>query len=215
MQAKLVITFERLNEPNFFAKAQTINTALATNPSFPAPWPSPALSSPANLTALWSTFMSAYNLAGTHDTGKINTRNTARLALTTYLKKLAPYLETVANGDLTKLISTGYDLRHDTAHTGGTDPLPAPVDFALKRGALSGVLLAHARKLKGAKSYRLQITEGDPTVEANWQDYNIFTSCNKIEISGQTPGKTVSARLCGIDRNGPGVWAGPLSCMVV
>ena len=215
MQAKLLINFDTKNEPDFFTKAEGISSGMATNASFPPPWPSPALSGLSTLAGLWSTFMGAYNAALTRDSGKVATRNTARAALTVYLKKLAPYLESVANGDLTKLISTGYDLRHDTTHTGGTDPLPAPADFSLKRGALSGVLLAHARKPKGAAAFRLQITEGDPTIEANWKDYGIFPTCKKIEITGQTPGKTVSARLRGIDQNGPGEWAGPMSCMVV
>ena len=212
MQAKLVIAFDRLKEALFFAKAELIDSSLLTNSNFPSPWPSP-LSSPTTLDGLWLAYKAAYNNALTHDSGKIVLRKTARLALTTYLKKLAPYLESVANGDIAKLISTGYDLRHDTAHTGGTDPLPAPTGYTLKRGALSGVLLGHAKAPDGAQGFEVQTTEGDPTVEANFEVYGFFPHCNKIEITGQHPGKTVSARLRGIDGHGPGVWAGPLSCM--
>ena len=149
MQAKLIITFEELSEPTFLAKAETISGAMAANVNFPAPWPAP-LSMPATLTGLFLSYQSAYNAALTHDAAKIILRATARTALTIYLKKLAPYLEVVANGDLVKLLSTGYVLRQNSTPSGGSEPLPAPSDLKLKRGELSGVILATVKKLKGA-----------------------------------------------------------------
>ena len=38
MQAKLVINFDQMNEPNFLAKSGTIVSAVTTNINFPEPW---------------------------------------------------------------------------------------------------------------------------------------------------------------------------------
>ena len=38
MQAKLITTFECLNESDFLAKAGTIVTNLTANPNYPEPW---------------------------------------------------------------------------------------------------------------------------------------------------------------------------------
>ena len=38
MQAKLITTFDRLNESDFLAKAGTIVTNLTANPNYPEPW---------------------------------------------------------------------------------------------------------------------------------------------------------------------------------
>ena len=149
MQATLIIAFEDLSEPDFLAKTELINSSMPTNANFPGPWPSP-LSSPTSITSLFTAYQTAYNAALTHDAAKIVIRNIARQSLMTYLKKLAPYLEVVANGDLVKLLSTGYVLRQNSTPSGGSEPLPAPSDLKLKRGELSGVILATVRKLKGA-----------------------------------------------------------------
>ena len=204
MQATLIIAFEDLSEPDFLAKTELINSSMPTNANFPGPWPSP-LSSPTSITALFTAYQTAYNAALTHDAAKIVIRNIARQSLMTYLKKLAPYLEVVANGDLVKLMSTGYDLRQSPTPTGGTDPLLAPIDFRVKRADLSGVLIGHARKLKGASGYEVQICEGNPTVEGDWRHYASVKSASSFEIVGQAPGRLVSVRMRAIGSTGPGV----------
>ena len=214
MQAKLIISFENLSEPDFLARTETINSSLAANAAFPGPWPAP-LTGPASLATLFNQYKNAFNAALTHDDAKISLRNDMREGLTVFLKKLAPYLELVANGSVAALQTTGFELRRDSTRTGGSDPLPAPEDFSVVRGELSGTLIAHARKLKGAASHLVQITEGDPTVEANWKDYEIVVNCNRIEIVGQTPGKVVSVRLRAIGLAGPGAWTSPVSLMAV
>ena len=186
---------------------------MSTNSNFPGPWPSP-LSSPTSITALFTSYQTAYNAALTHDSAKIVIRNIARVSLMNYLKKLAPYLEVVANGDVAKLISTGYDLRQDPTPTGGTDPLPAPSDFRVKRSDLSGVLVGHARKVKGASGYEVQICDGNPTIEADWTHYASIKSANKFAVVGQTPGRLVSVRMRAIGSNGPGVWTSAISLIV-
>lgn len=214
MQAKLKITFERLGEEDFLSKAELINNSLASNLNFPPPWPTPQLSNPAALTTLFTGYQAAYNAAATHDDIKMAARKTARTALTTYLKKLAPYLEVIANGDLGKLLSSGYSLRKDTAHTGGNVPPPAPENFMVERGS-GGQLIAKARKLKNVDAYEVQINVGDPNLESGWHPLSVQTSCVKIKINGLTPMTTVWVRLRGVNSDGPGAWTPPASAVVL
>ena len=213
MQPKLKISFERLKEEDFLSKAELINNSMASNINFPSPWPTP-LSNPASLASAFTAYQTAYNGAATHDDIKIAQRKTMRVSLTTYLKKLAPYLEVIANADIGKLLSSGYSLRKDTAHTGGGDPPPAPENFTVERGG-SGQLIAKARKLKGVDAYEVQINNGDPNVEANWHSLSVQTSCAKIKINGLTPMDTVWVRLRGVNSDGSGAWTPPASAVVL
>jgi len=214
MQPKLIISFDALSEPNFLAKAELINDSLGSNANFPLPWPTkvPTL---AELDAAFTTYQTNYNDAEGGDAGSIAVRNAARDALTVILKKIAPYLELVADGSVPILLTTGYDLRQDAVRSTRVNPLPAPAGFNVVRGTMSGVLVASASALAGAGSYEAQICTGDPTVEANWTDAGTFMHCSHIELKGLTPGKMVSVRLRGIGSHGPGAWAPAFSLMVV
>ena len=54
--------------------------------------------------------------------------------------KLIVSLELVAQGDTAILATTGYGLRNDIVHNQGSDPLPAPDNFQVTQGAISGTL---------------------------------------------------------------------------
>ena len=206
MQPKLIIAFDRLNEPDFDAKAELINTSLTGNANFSLPWPAyvPQL---ADITTARTNYHTLYDAAKGGDSVKISARGVARTTLTGLLKKLAPYLELVANGDVAKLQTTGYDLRHDIVQSREEHPLAAPAHFTFERGEVSGTMVASADSLAGAGSYELSICTGDPAVEANWVDKGTFRHDSDITTDGFTPGKIYYARLRGIGSNGPGVWA--------
>lgn len=214
MDPVLIIAFTRMPEDDFYAKAEAINAALSANPNFPGPWADP-LVGPAELNDLFEAYQAAYNAALNKDVVKVSLRKTARAALMVYLRKLAGYLELVADGDTAKLLTTGYALRGAPGPGPGPGPLPAPVEFTTRHGPLSGQLIGRARKLRGAGSYELQICIGDPGVEANWKFFAAYVSATRMEISGQTPGVKVWARLRGLSTAGPGKWTDPFGLMVI
>jgi len=206
MQPKLIITLDRLGEQAFDAKTDLIFTSLTGNPDFPLPWP-PFVPQLADIGTARTSYHTLFEAAQSGDTVKINARIDARDLLTSLLKKLAPYLELVADGNVTKLATTGYDLRHDIVQSDSSDPLPAPTNFTFTRGDASGTMVASADNLPGAGSFILQICTGDPAVEANWKVKGTFRHCSKIITDGYTPGTVYYARLQGIGSNGPGIWA--------
>ena len=213
MQPKLIISFEEFPLPDFLTKTEFISTSLASNISFPMPWPG-GLSGPAALTALYNTFLTAFNAASTGDSIKVAQREAARTALTVFLKKLAPHLELTAAGDIAKLLSSGYSLRKSTTHTGGGDPPPVPTNFKVERGG-SGQLIAKARKIRNVGAYEVQINSGDPNVEASWHSLPVQTSCAKVKINGLTPMTRVWVRLRAVNSHGPGDWTDPAGEVVV
>lgn len=214
MQAKLIITFERLSESDFQTKAGVIVAALTGNANFPEPWPA-QVPSLAQITDALNTYRAAYHAALTRDTSKISQRNAARQTLTDLLKRLAPYLEAIAQGNPDVLATSGYDLRHDTTRGGNNTVPEAPSDFRVSHGQLSGTLDVHTAKLPGAGSYEVHLSQGDPSVEANWKLVITSTICNHIPLSGLTPGQTYWLRLRAINSLGAGVWTAPVSVIVI
>ena len=213
MQPKLIITFEHLNEADFLVKTGVINAALTGNPLYPVPWIAqvPSLET---LNAAYSAYQDAYHAALTKDTLKIVLRDTLRAELTVLLKQLAPYLEVIAQGDLSILATTGYDLRRDIVHTGSVDPLPAPSGFQVTHGVLTGTLNVQVTRLIGAGSYEVQSTQCDPSIEANWQHVLSSKNASHILLSDLTPGQTYWLRVRAVGNHGDGAWADPLSIIV-
>ena len=214
MQAKLIISFDHLNEPDFLTKSGTIVSSVTTNINYPEPW----LTQVPNLTALalaLNEYETAYHDAINKDVIKVGLRDNRRVTLTNMLKQLAPYFELIAQGSIAKLETTGYDLRNDLTHTSGIDPLPAPADFQLSRNALPCILDVKVSRLEGAGSYEVQLTELDPLIEANWKHVLSSSTATHIQLDNLIPKKTYWVRVRAIGTNGAGVWTEPLSIVAL
>ena len=214
MQAKLMINFDQMNEPNFLAKSGTIVSSVTANVNYAEPWATqvPSLTV---FTAAQADYEKAYHDALTKDINKVSIRESRRLSLTDMLKQLAVYFELVAQGSVTKLETTGYDLRHDSTHTSGINPLPAPADFKIARGALPGTVDISVTRLDGAGSYDVQMTELDPLVEANWKHVLSSKTATHIQLTHLIATKTYWVRVRGIGTNGMGVFTEPLSIVAL
>ena len=213
MQPKLIIAFDRLKEADFYVKAGIINSALTNNPLYSEPWIN-QVPSLATINAAYIAYQDAYHAALTKDTLKSAFRDTLRASLTALFKQLAPYLEAVAQGDLSILATTGYDLRHDIVHSGSVDPLPAPEGFQVTHGTLTGTLNVQVSRLTGAGSYDVESTQGDPGIEANWKHVLSSKNASHMLLSNLTPGQTNWFRVRAIGSHGEGAWTDPLSIIV-
>ena len=214
MRARISLSFNHIKDAELLLKANTIVSAMTDNPNFPEPWP-PQVPLLATVREAVISFQTAVQNALTRDTTKIIIRATEKKHLQALLQQLVPYVEMIANGDINILLSSGFDLCRENTHTGSTRvSLDAPTDFYVKRGTKEGELIAHVAKLQGASSYELQLAEGDPTVEENWHQYDIFTQSSKMVISGLTPGHRVSVRVRGINAAGAGAWSDIVTLIV-
>lgn len=214
MQPKLIVSFDRLSGPNFLAKARGIVVALSSNGNFPEPWPAPTPSL-ATVSSSLAAYQDAFHAAQTHDSIKIQLRDAARNALTALLKTLGAYLELAAQGDVTKLAGTGFDLRHDAGASSSSGPLPAPDGVQVSHGAKSGSVDVSAAKVPGARSYEVQLCQGDPTVAANWHHAITRPTDRHISIENLIPAQTYWFRLRAIGTDDEGVWSAAVSIIVV
>jgi hypothetical protein len=214
MQPKLVIAFDTLSEADFQAKVGHILSSLTNNPNFPEPLPEP-VPSLAQLNEVYRVYLDAYHASLTRDTSKIKHRDAARQTLTGMLKHLANYLEVIAHLDTDKLSTTGFDLRKSSVRGIYGGILPAPADFKIAHGPKSGTLLLHVARLAGAKGYDVQMAQGGPGIEGNWQHATHSATGTHILLQGLTPAQTYWFRVCAIGSGGKGVWTGPVSVIVV
>ena len=214
MQAKLIVTFDRLSISDFLTMSGSIVNGMTNNSHFKEPWAGQGLTLE-QLTAAYTAFEEAYHASLTRDTVKIAQRNATRQTLTEILKRLALSLELMAQGDVTALTTTGFELRHDIVRTNSNELLPAPTDFRVTHGQLSGSLDVHVARLSGAGSYEVHIAQDNPNLESNWR--HAISSVNSLHIivTGLTPGKNYWLRIRGIDSNGGGVWSDPISIFAI
>ena len=214
MPNKLSANFAPLAGPEFLAKASGIVNALRNNADFPEPWVAP-VGTFNDLKKDFGAYQDAFHAAASGDRAHIALRNEARDHLTQRLKKLATYLELMADGDTRKLMGTGYDLHGETVRGSASQPLSAPEGLAIKHGKLSGQMVLRAARLAGAVSYEAAYVEGPPNSDSAWVDAGTFAGSSRIEVAGLTPGKVYWFRLRGINGAGPGAWCDPVSLMVI
>ena len=122
MNKHLIIKLENLNQADLLAKSTHIVGCLRGNPHFPEPWPAPVPSLD-EVAVLVDEYGRTYQAALNGDRIKIAERNAASKRLIEKLKKIARYLEVIADGDEAVLLSTGYDLTHEPVHS---RPKPEP-----------------------------------------------------------------------------------------
>jgi hypothetical protein len=206
--------FSNLSEVNFAAQVDLIITSLTGNANFPEPWAAtvPTL---VQLQTDQASYQSALNAIAAGDRRRVADRDAGRQKLTAGLVSLAYYLQTLANGDATKLSTTGFTPRKSGQRVLAPLSLQAPDGTRLERSILSGQIVIKARSVNKAASYDVQIATADPTVEANWSDAGSYTSCRRIELGGLTPGKIYWVRLRALGVSGPGAWTPAASLMVV
>lgn len=208
------VSFNHLKPSDLLAQGQTIVSSMSGNSGFPEPWPAtvPPL---AQIQTDVATLQSAVTATTTGDKTQIPARNAARQALATDLAELGFYVQSVAKDDQVLLAGTGFPLRQSASRSIAVDAPPAPGGLRLARGSASGSLVVRASPSPRAGSYDLQLTTGDPTVEANWVAGGSYMNCGRIELTGLTPLKTYSVRLRALGAAGTGAWTPPVSLVVL
>ena len=214
MQPKLIVNFDRLGEAEFQVKVGVIIASLTANPSFLEPWPAPAPGLVA-LNEVLESYRASYHACITGDSVRISQRRAIRHALSDMLRRLAPYLEFVAHGDVMALGSTGFDLRRDASRISGVGPLPAPEGFKVLHGARSGSVDLRLNRLLGAVSFEIQIAQGDPHLAANWKHGLTAPPRTRITLSELTPRQDYWVRVRGVGVNGNGLWTEPVNILVI
>ncbi len=213
---RLIVSFDHLSEADFQAKAGFIVASLTGNADFPTPWPA-LVPTPAQLSAAFDTYRSAFHASQSRDRNRIADRIEARHALVRQLHQVASYLELAADGDAHKLASTGFEQRREGGRPAGSGmgrTLQTPQDFHVGPGPRGGTIHVEAARLAGAVAYEIQTNPGDPAADEQWTPALIVASARDVLLE-DLPHGAVWTRLRGISGLGvAGPWSCPVSVMI-
>lgn len=141
-------------------------------------------------------------------------RNAAHIDLKKMMTKYVKYGDLVADGNIAILQSIGAPLRAVAGKSGFLLQVGTP-QLAVVHAGRGGVY-CKSKSVKGAFSYQIQFTDGDPGVEANWKDWSVPSAhASSILINGLTSGKEYSFRMRAIGSTQPGPWSAPVTIMIL
>ena len=178
--------------------------ALTGNTTYPTPTPTLAA-----VSAALSTFTEAISAAAEGGVPQTLAKNDARAVLTGLLRELGAYVQLTCNGDLAKLLASGF-----SAQKSGRTPvgiLPAPT-VTVKLGKRSGDLAARLGPLAGAAIYNWRVTTaGAPATPV----LTAQTTAASNTFSGLTPGVVYEVTANAVSAAGPSDWSDPATQMVI
>lgn len=163
---------------------------------------------------VYDQYLVAFNESHGMDPQKLEALEEARNALNVQLGLLHGMVNVVAEQDpsIPKSLGLTQPQPPPKKRTSGPLPLTAPQHFKLERED-GGVMNGSASAVRSAKSYEVQICEGDPSVEANWSHDSTQGKVSHLRITGLTPGKIYSFRIRAIGSHGPGPWSSYITIM--
>ena len=178
---------------------------LTNNPNFATPVP--ALADVSTALAAFVTAVAAAVNGGTEQTAAKKARRAELVAL---MRQLASYVTITSNGDMEKLLSSGFPRQKPVRTPVGT--LPAPDAPKLRYTDKSGELDATVAPVYGAATYNWRValaTEPDTFVQT------AQTTGGRCLFEGLTPGKIYTVQANAVGTAGPSDWSDNADLMVV
>lgn len=188
--------------PDKLQTGRQIIAAMTDNPNFATPHPPLA-----DITASLATLDDAYKA---HQIAKAEARTKAGVAdnaerqLDSHLRKLAAYVESIADKDETIIASAGMQTKAlRTAPTA----LGAPEALSATAGSREGEIDLSWRKVANSRSYIIQISPDPPSADS-WGHAETVTVSYKT-IQNLTSGKKYWFRVAAIGSLGQSGWSEP------
>ena len=189
-----------INIVDIILEAMTVAKATFTTPNPPL----------ADVRAANDALRVAVNEAADGSREKIAIRRARHAELKSLVRLLASYVTVTSNGDMAKLLSSGFPYQKPTRSRIGQLPEPEPP--YVRQGKLSGVAVATVPSLYGAKTYNWRVALASaPT------DYvaNLQTTGSRAEIPGLTPGQLYNFSANAVGAAGTSNWSAPGQFRVV
>jgi hypothetical protein len=190
---------ELINDTNVILTALADNVAIYATPTPPLP---------ALQTALDNFVTGVANAAGGGPSAT-SARNNLRLILVGLMRQLASYVTVACQGDMTKLLLSGFPVQKPTRQPVGV--LPAPANVTVTLGGRSGEIIVKANPVFGSSIYNWRLVNAatGAVVQTNQ------TPAANTLFSGLTPGGTYTVTLNAVGTAGPSDWSSPVSQMVI
>ncbi len=198
MEAKIIIDYgsNRFTDAALSLKADNVVEKMKNNGNFPEA---------ETLTTNVATSNDSYKqaLARQSSGGKEATayKRQCRLTLEKALRQLAAHVQTAAQGDEIKILSSGFDIRKKPSPIG---VLPKPT-LTIKVGHNHGSLDLLCTSLNGAKAYEFRYTEAPVNDESQW---TIRTnSKSMLSLSELKCGQEYAFSAAGVGASSLRVWS--------
>jgi len=198
--AKTKLNLKGLSDVQVIQQCTNIKTAMTGNANFATPTPS--LTAFGTLITTAQTDLTASDNAATASKQATATKDTAIAALLAAAAQLATYVELTANGDETKIMSAGMQVR--ASSSAATTPNQV-MNLSITSGDSAGELDLQWDPIPGAKSYEVQLSP-DPVTATSWSGQPSPTK-SKTAIFGLTSGARMWARVRAVNPAGQGAWS--------
>ena len=188
--------------PDKLQTGRQIIAAMTNNPNFATPHP-PLADVAASLSTLDEAYK-AQQIAKSDARTKASVADDAEIQLDRQLRKLAAYVESIADTDETIIASAGM---HTKASRTTPSILAAPEALSATAGNHDGEINLTWRKVDNARSYIIQSSADPPNAES-WSHAETATVANKT-IQNLTSGKKYWFRVAAIGSLGQSGWSEP------
>jgi hypothetical protein len=197
-KVKVIFDFLRLAIAGKVAKARSIITEMTKNPNFAAP--DVSLDAMKELTDL----LESHNLAAQNG-GKTETKlmHQTEAQWDDMMRKMARYVERVANNDAAIILSAGFNL--------SKQPVPAQrPELSAESGIKSGSVFLRRNAVQGAKSYLWQYSMTIlPDSDSGWT-FAKATSKASVEIDDLVPVNKYWFRVAAVTAQGTSSYNDPV-----
>ena len=182
--------------------ATDIKTALTGNASFTTPIPS--LATGATTITAGQTSLNASDAAQAASQLATTNKNNAMDAVRALVTQWGAYIEVTANGDESKILSAGVQVRATASPVGVPDQV---MNLAVTSGDNDGELDLSWDPVANARSYEIQASP-DPMTSTSWVGKGSSTK-SKGPLTGLTGGARMWIRVRAIASAGAGAWSDP------
>lgn len=211
MLATLVLNYDYLSDPKYLLKLGVIIQATKGNPEFGV---FPENGSPEKLEEKYGQLKMAFEGAKDKSLSMIRLRNATRKETDGILYTMGHHIQSHCQGNEESLRKSGYDLRRPrgagslrTVH-----PPAQPSGWLVEQGA-STQLKFKVPPTRGAAFCEIWGTEGDPSIEENWQYKGGFPESEGV-LTGFRKGARYSLRARFVGKAGAGEWSNTISIVV-
>lgn len=201
---RVLMNFNRYSDGDFESKTHTIIANMTGNAYFPTPVPTVA-----DVTTAANDYSNALIEAKTGNRSAIAEKNSKRDELTGLLRIWANMVNYSANGDVVKLLTSGFDLSKESTPV----IITKPENLSIENGISSGELKVSVNAVKGAVSYLHEYTTDETLAPGSWVS-TASSSC-KILFSNLVPGSKYYCRVGVVGRKGQMVYSDAVSRIVV
>ena len=188
-------------------RGKNVLAGLTGNPYVPAPMPTlPEIQA---AIAAAEAASDAYEMAKVTLRALKRERDVARRELEDVLRAESLTVQVATGGDAMKIVSTGFEIMSEGSPVGVPDQ---PRNFVLKVTAAEGALKASWLKVRGVRTYEIQISN-NPLSATSWVGWGSSTRI-RVLMNDLPSGTKVWVRVRALGAAGGGAWSGPVGKMV-